>query len=120
MTLGIDFKWPLTADLAVETDPRASYIGRIARALTCNGLWHSRTWGRDVRRYLLDAASDADMSIEIQQTVEADEETQRAEVAVTREGGSVAVGIAAYTKRGAVVRFTLAIDAVTGALLVNP
>jgi hypothetical protein len=120
VTLGLDFKWPITADLAVETDPRASYLGRIERALTCNGLWYAPTWGRDVRQYLLDVATDSQIAIEIQQTVEADEETQRAEVSVSREGGSVAVEIAAYTKRGAVVRFTLAIDAVTGALVVNP
>lgn len=122
---GTDSAWvdgDLTDDWADEDDPTEVYIQRIARLLTCNGLWYAPTRSLDVQRFLLDVADDTQIQIEIGQVVEGDEETARCSVSVTRTGARgerVAVGIDAWTKRGKRARLTLAIDDVTGDLLVN-
>lgn len=115
-----DFAWTdgdLTDDWAVAADGVTAYVERLQRALTTNGLWYRPGWGRDVRAYLLDTASDSQIAIEIQQVIESDPETARADVRVTRTGASVAGEIIAYTKSGRVVRLNLAIADLSVALL---
>ena len=115
-----DFAWTdgdLTDDWAEAPDGVTAYVERLQRALTTNGLWYRPGWGRDVRAYLLDTATDAQIAIEVQQVIESDPETARADVRVTRTGTSVAGEITAYTKSGRVVRLNLAIADLSVALL---
>ena len=89
-----DFAWTdgdLTDDWAEAPDGVTAYVERLQRALTTNGLWYRPGWGRDVRAYLLDTATDAQIAIEVQQVIESDPETARADVRVTRTGTSVEI-----------------------------
>ena len=117
-----DFAWTdgdLTDDWAEAVDGVTAYVERLQRALTTNGLWYRPGWGRDVRAYLLDTATDSQIAIEVQQVIESDPETARAEVNVTRSGVSVAGEIIAYTKSGRVVRLNVAISDLSVALLLS-
>lgn len=120
--LGTDFAWvdgDVTDDLEVEDDGAEVYSAALIRRLSTSRLWYAPTYGLDVRGYLLDIATDAQIAIEVQQQVDADERTARSTVEVVRVGSQIDVAIAAWDQRGRVHRLTLGVDALTGALVVG-
>lgn len=126
MTLATDFAWTdgdVPDDWAADEDPRATYVARLSRLLTCEGLWYAPTRTTHVREYMLDLATDAQIGMRVQAIVDGDEETARSVVRVRREvtraGSIVVVEIEAHSRRGFTAPLTLAIDSVTGETLAS-
>lgn len=125
--LGTDFRWTVDADgigdidweWSVEDVEARAYAQCLFRLITCPRLWYAPSKTLDVRGFLLDVATDAQIQIEIQQKIDADERTARSDVVVYRSGRTVDVAITAWDQRGRVHKMTFAISDVDGAILVG-
>jgi hypothetical protein len=123
--LGTDYScdpWGgLSPSLAVVS-PETAYVQAIARRLTTRrgGLWYDPTYGLDVRDYLLDVATDAQIAAEVSGQVMLDERTRDCSVSVRRPTlGALELTILVTTATGATYPMTLHVSQATGVRLIT-
>lgn len=135
MSLGTDFycgpdedaDWDsdVTDDLAEDTDERACFLRAIFRRLTTRrgALWYDSSYGHDVRGYLNDIATDAQIIQEVAQEAMKDERTANALVKVrrttTRLGDALAIDIELRTIFGATYTMSISVDSATAVRLIT-